>query len=66
MFNSLTPDQREGLIAGTKLGSLWAAVGVTSWADVAAALAALYSVLLIGEWLWKKMIKPFMVWRKWL
>lgn len=60
MFNSLTNEQREGLVAGAKLGSVWAAVGITSWADFAAFLAALYSALLIGEFLWKKAVKPFL------
>jgi hypothetical protein len=63
MLNNLTPEQREGLLAGAKLGSVWAAVGVTSWADVAAVLAAVYSALLIAEFLWKKAIKPFLQWR---
>ena len=66
MLNNLTPEQREGLVAGAKLGSVWAAVGVTSWADVAAVLAAVYSALLIIEFAWKKAIKPFLQWRGWL
>lgn len=48
-----------------KAGSLWAAVGITSWAEVAsaaqtfAAIAALiYSALLIGEWFWRKFWRP--------
>ena len=44
---------------GFKLLTVWAAVGYTSWADVAAFLAAIYSLLLIGEWLWKKIGRPF-------
>lgn len=59
---SLSPEQKEGVVAAMKLGSVWAAVGVTSWADVAAFLAAIYSALLIAEFLWKKVIKPFLVW----
>jgi hypothetical protein len=40
---------------GMKLMTAWALVGITSWADAAAAaLAALYSLLLILEWCWKK------------
>ena len=31
----------------------WTAFGITSWTDVAAALAALYSLILIGEWVYK-------------
>jgi hypothetical protein len=29
-------------------------IGVTSWGDAAAMLAALYSAILIGEWFYKK------------
>lgn len=43
-----------------KIVSVWlAAFGIASWSELAAALAALYSVLLIGEWLWKKIGRPF-------
>lgn len=51
---------------GIKIVSVWAAVGFTSWADVAAFLAALYSALLIGEWLWKRIFRPFGERRGWL
>lgn len=30
------------------------AIGITSWGDFAAMLAAVYSLILIGEWAWKK------------
>ena len=45
---------------GIKLATAWAAVGITSWADAAAALAAAYSALLIIEWLWKKLMRPYL------
>ena len=51
---------------GVKLVSVWAAVSFTSWADVAAFLAAVYSLLLIGEWLWKKIGRPFCERRGWI
>lgn len=39
-----------------KIITAWAAaLGIASWSDVAAALAALYSLILICEWLWKKL-----------
>lgn len=41
-----------------KLLSVWAAIGITSWADAAAAIAFLYTVLLVSEWLWKRMVLP--------
>lgn len=62
----MNPEQKEGVIAVFKLTSVWAAVGITSWADFAAFLAAVYSALLILEWLWKKAIKPFMQMRGWV
>jgi hypothetical protein len=50
----MTPEQKEAAVSVMKGGSVWAAVGITSWSDVAAIAATLYSLLLIGEWLWKK------------
>ena len=49
-----------------KVVSMWALVGITSWTDLAAALAAFYSLLLIIEWLWKKCLRPFAESRGWL
>lgn len=40
-----------------KLATVWAAVGITSWADAASALAAIYTFILISEWVYKKFIK---------
>jgi len=57
IIDNLTPEQREGVIAGAKLGTVWAAVGITTWADFAAFMAAIYSVLLVGEFVWKKMLR---------
>lgn len=37
-----------------KITSAWVLVGITSWADFAAALAALYTLILLAEWCWKK------------
>jgi uncharacterized protein HemY len=52
--------------AGLKVVTVWAMVGITSWADVAAFLAAVYSALLILEWLWKKFLRTFCEQRGWL
>lgn len=49
-----------------KIATAWAAVGITSWADFASALAAAYTFLLIFEWLWKKIGRPFCENRGWL
>lgn len=53
--------------------SLWVLIGISNWADAASFAAALagfmaafYSVLLIGEWFWKKFWRPFFVARGWL
>ena len=41
-----------------KIISAWAmAFGLKSWGDVASFLAALYTLVLIGEWVYKK-LKP--------
>lgn len=57
---ALTDGQVGSMKAATAWGatgvSIWLErIGVTSWGDVAAMLAALYSLLLIIEWLWKKL-----------
>lgn len=44
----------------------WASVGITSWSDVAAMLAALYTALLIFEWMWKRVFRPFAERRGWI
>ena len=53
--------------------SLWALIGISSWADAASfaaalagILAAFYSVLLISEWFWKKVWRPLAEWRGWI
>lgn len=39
-----------------KIATAWlAALGLTSWGDVASAMAALYTFLLIVEWVAKKL-----------
>lgn len=49
-----------------KVASAWALIGVTSWADAAAFLGAVYSALLILEWLWKKIFRPLAVDAGWI
>jgi hypothetical protein len=51
-----------------KVVTVWGAFGIATWADVssaaqaiAAVLAGLYSLLLIGEWFWKKAWRPLLV-----
>ena len=65
MFDHLTADQKEGLIAGTKLFSVGCRCRhPTSWADFAAFMAAMYSLLLVCEFVWKKLIRPGLAWWK--
>lgn len=41
-----------------KLVTAWgAAIGISSWSDLAAAAAALYSILLTGEWIYNRFFK---------
>lgn len=53
-------------VVGIKLATVWGAVGITSWSDLAAFLAALYSALLLGEWVWKHGIRRFCERRGWV
>lgn len=59
----LTMNHHDTVVTAEKAGSAWGAYGVSrclewlgfgSWSDVAAFLAAVYSLILIGEWAWKK------------
>lgn len=65
-MSATEPHQSTVTAPVVKVISVWAAVGFTSWADVAAFLAAIYSLLLIGEWLWKKLGRPFCEMHGWL
>lgn len=64
---ALSPDAQDTVAAPViKIASAWGAVAITSWADAAAALAALYTLLLITEWCWKKILRPFAERQGWL
>ncbi len=53
--------------APVKIATAWlAAIGISSWSDFAALLAALYSLILIGEWVWKKLLRPCFERRGWV
>lgn len=47
--------------AGVKIVSAWALIGITSWADFAAFLGAIYTALLLAEWAFKKVIRPILI-----
>lgn len=46
--------------------AILAGYGIASWGDFAAAMAALYSICLIAEWLWKKCLRGFCQRRGWV
>lgn len=49
--------------AGVKIVSAWALIGITSWADFAAFLGAIYTGVLLSEWAFKKIIRPILICR---
>jgi len=49
-----------------KVVTAWAAVGITSWADIAAVLAAIYTALLLCEFLWKRVGRQIAVCYGWI
>lgn len=49
-----------------KVVTVWGAIGITSWTDAAAAIAFLYSLVLLLEWFWKKVFRPMGISRGWL
>lgn len=51
---------------GAKLAGLLALLGISSWTDAAALLAAVYSFVLICEWAWGRIFRPFCERRGWV
>ena len=43
----------------TKAISVLAAAGISSWSDAASIAALVYTLLLIGEWSWKKFLREW-------
>ena len=54
-----TTDDSAGWILA-KIASVWAAVGVTSWAEAASALAFFYTLCLLANWWWTKFWRPLL------
>lgn len=56
----------------TKAGAAWVSVGGadvvggTDWGQIAAMMAAGYTMLLIIEWFWKRVCRPFAESRGWV
>lgn len=44
-----------------KVVSAWALIGVTSWAEAASFFAAMYTLILILEWAYKKAFRPLLI-----
>lgn len=52
-----------------KATSAWLGVGVassTDWTQLASMLAALYTALLIVEWIWRRLLRPLAEDRGWV
>ncbi len=59
-------DRHETIAAPVaKATTAWAAVGITSWSTFSSFLAAIYSLLLILEWCWKRFLRDQFVKRGW-
>lgn len=52
------PAAKAASAAGVLFGSM-------SWGEIAQMLAAIYTLCLITEWLWKRVLKPFAQRRGW-
>lgn len=66
-ITKVAAQQPDGMgLTAAKIGTAWAAVGITSWADAASALAFIYTLLLLLEWVWKRIARPFAERRSWL
>lgn len=54
-------------LAGTEIAvKTQIGLSLSTWADVAAFLAAVYSAVLLLEWLWKRVGRPFAERRGWV
>lgn len=49
-----------------KVVSAWAFIGITSWAEAASFVAFLYSCWLLGEKIWKSVLRPMAERRGWI
>jgi pyrroloquinoline quinone (PQQ) biosynthesis protein C len=57
---------RDAVVGGAKIASVWAFVGISSWADFAAMMAALYSLLMILNFCWDKFLKGWCIRAGWI
>lgn len=59
-------DQIAAAATGNSSANAWGAVNAIPWGTIASILAAAYTALLIGEWLWKKLLRPLAERRRWV
>lgn len=56
----VTEDTKMAVADAARLGSAWAAVGVSNWSDAASMVAFLFTVCLLIDWLWKRLARPIL------
>ena len=67
MNGEQTTDQATSVGAPVaKVVSVWVAVKITSWADAASFVACMYTLILLGEWFWRRCGRPFLESRGWI
>lgn len=64
--DSLSMNSEHVTNQGPKLAVIWAAWGITTWQEAAGFLAFILSFLAFCEWMWKKAIRPLLVWKGYL
>lgn len=62
----LYPDQKQDVANACKGASMWGVIGVAQWSDVAAFFAAIYSLLLIVDFIWRKWLRDVFERRGWV
>ena len=43
-----------------KLGSVWGAMFITSWSELAGFLGTIYTLWMIGQKAWRELVKPYL------
>lgn len=59
-------DQVAQAATATSNYETWIAINSIPWGTIASIAAVLYSFLLISEWFWKKLWRPFFEYRGWI
>lgn len=63
-----TPDVQHDVIAHVAVawvGVIFAKLGIHTWSDLAAVLASIYTLLMIGDWVWRKWVRKWARKRGW-